>query len=88
MASRGVPTTVDHFRSPKKTLGSLDAEAAAKLIAAAGDVALIVDATGVIRDLAFSDSELAKHGFESWLGQRWQDVVTVECRQKVDELIK
>lgn len=88
MASRGAPNAVDHFRSPKKTLGSLDADAAAKLIAAAGDVALIVDSKGVIRDLAFSDSELAKHGFESWLGQRWQDVVTSESRQKVDELIK
>jgi transcriptional regulator PpsR len=88
MASRGAPNPVDHFRSPKKTLGNLDADAAARLIAAAGDVALIVDAKGVIRDVAFSDSELAKHGFESWLGQRWHDIVTVESRQKIDELIK
>ncbi|MGL4395387.1 MAG: transcriptional regulator PpsR [Hyphomicrobium sp.] len=69
-------------------MGSLDAEAAAKLIAAAGDVALIVDAKGTIRDVAFSDSELAKHGFDDWLGQRWQDVVTSESRQKVEELIR
>ncbi|MEQ1717860.1 MAG: transcriptional regulator PpsR [Hyphomicrobium sp.] len=88
MASRGAQNPVERFRAPKKTLGSLDAEAAAKLIAAAGDVALIVDSKGVIRDIAFSDSELAKHGFESWLGQRWQDVVTSESRQKVEELIK
>jgi transcriptional regulator PpsR len=88
MASRGAPISMDHFRSPKKTLGSLDADAAAKLIAAAGDVALIVDSKGVVRDIAFSQSELAKHGFESWLGQRWQDIVAPDSRQKVEELIK
>lgn len=88
MAPRGVHTPTDHFRSPKKTLGSLDADAAARLIAAAGDVALVVDGKGVIRDVAFSDSDLAKHGFDNWLGQRWQDVVTSESRVKVDELIK
>ena len=37
------------FRAPKRTLGDLDAEIAAKLITAAADIALVVDAKGVIR---------------------------------------
>ncbi len=88
MASRGTQSTVDHFRAPQRALGNLDAETAGKLIAAAGDIALVIDARGVIRDFAFSDSEMAKNGFESWLGQRWQDVVTSESRPKIDELMK
>lgn len=88
MASRGVQSPADHFRSPKKNLGSLDADAAAKLIAAAGDVALVIDAKGVIKDIAFSDSELSKHGFDSWIGQRWIDVVTSESRVKIEELMR
>ena len=43
---------VNQFRAPKKTLGTLDADAAAKLVAAAGDVALIIDSKGIIKDAA------------------------------------
>ncbi|MBR2535793.1 MAG: transcriptional regulator PpsR [Hyphomicrobium sp.] len=88
MAPRGLQNSADNFRAPKKTLGSLDADAAARLIAAAGDIALIIDKKGVIRDVAFADSDLAKHGFDDWLGQRWEDVVTSESRVKVEDLIK
>jgi transcriptional regulator PpsR len=88
MASRGAQNSVEQFRAPKANLGGLDAEAAAKLIAAAGDVSLIIDQKGIVCDLAFADGELAQHGFDNWLGQRWQDTVTVESRIKIDELIK
>lgn len=75
------------FRTPKRTLGDLDADVAAKLIAAAADIALVVDAKGVIRDVAFGSDELAKEGFEKWIGQSWIETVTVESRQKVEELL-
>lgn len=79
---------MNQFRAPKKTLGTLDADAAAKLVAAAGDVALILDAKGVIKDVAFADSEMVKDGFGDWVGQRWVDTVTGECRQKIEDLLR
>ena len=47
------------FRTPKTTLGDLDAEAAAALIAAAADIALILDEAGVIRDVSIAAQDLA-----------------------------
>jgi len=79
---------VSQFLSPKKSLGNLDVEAAAKLITAAADVALVVDAQGVIRDLSFSSDELAKEGYDGWLGQPWAETVTVESRPKVEALLR
>ena len=79
--------SVDQFRAPKKTLGDLDAEVAAKLIAAAADVALVIDAKGVIKDAVFSGKDIAGQGFESWVGQRWVDTVTIESRPKIEELL-
>ncbi len=75
------------FRTPKRTLGDLDAEIAAKLIAAAADIALVVDPKGVIRDVACGNDELAKEGFEKWVGRPWVDTVTTESRQKIEELL-
>jgi transcriptional regulator PpsR len=76
------------FRSPKRSLGELDAEAAATLIAVATDVALVIDAGGVIRDLAVGSDELAVEGYADWIGQPWVDTVTVESRRKVEEMLR
>jgi len=76
------------FKTPKKSFGDLDAEAAATVIAAAGDVALILDRAGIIRDLAFSSEEMALAGGEAWLGKHWADTVTVESRIKVEALLR
>jgi len=76
------------FKSPKRSLGDLDAEAAGALIAAAADVALIVDGKGIIRDLAVGSEELARElDSAAWLGQSWIDTVTAETRSKVEALL-
>jgi transcriptional regulator PpsR len=79
---------VIQFESPEKSLGGLEAAAAATLIASAADVALILDGDGVIRDLAFGSEELSQEGYAKWRGQSWADTVTVESRQKVEELLR
>ncbi len=78
---------VDQFRVPKKSLGGLDAESAARLISASSDIAMVLDAKGIIRDIAFGDSGLAGEGYQSWVGKPWIDTVTVESRHKIEELI-
>lgn len=80
--------TVGHFITPELFLADLDAELAATLIAAAADVVLIVDATGVIRDMAFGNEELRSHGYREWMGKSWSQTVTVESRPKVDDMLK
>jgi transcriptional regulator PpsR len=75
------------FRSPKRTLGDLEAEIAAKLIAAAADIALIIDGKGVIRDVAFGNEDISKEGYEKWIGRPWVDTVTIESRPKIEELL-
>jgi transcriptional regulator PpsR len=87
MDIRLVSRTVDPFRAPKRTLGDLDADAAARLITAASDIALVIDTKGVVRDVAFGSEDLAKEGFGDWVGQRWIETVTIESRAKIEELI-
>ena len=70
------------FRTPKRTLGDLNAEIAAKLIAAAADIALIVDGKGIVRDVAFGNDEFPKEGFDKWVGKAWVDTVTIESRRR------
>ena len=76
------------FESPAKTLGDLSADLAGKLIAAAADVALIIDDEGIIRDLAFGSEDLLREGYYEWLGKPWADTVTIESRPKVEALLR
>ncbi len=78
------------FKSPKESLGDLGAQSAAKLIAAATDVAIVVDADGRIRDVAFNKEELSLEldGHGRWLGSKLQEIVTSETSAKVGELLR
>lgn len=81
--------SVQLFKSPKETVGDLDAESAASVIATAADIALVVDGEGIIRDAAFPRSELSSE-FESsasWIGQPWSQLLEEESRQKVTALV-
>lgn len=78
------------FKSPKKSLGDLAAVTAAKTIAAASDVAVVLDGQGVVRDVAFNTAELSR---ELDVGGRWtgsplSDIVTPESQPKVKALLQ
>ncbi len=73
---------------PRGLIGALAPETAGRLAAAAGDVAMVVDRDGVIRDLALGSGDLEREGAQSWLDRRWLDVVTIESRPKVDALLR
>jgi transcriptional regulator PpsR len=79
-ASKGQPFS-------RGKLGKLDIVAAARLAEASGDIVLIVDRDGMIRDMVLNSDALAQAGAGAWLGQRWLDTVTVESRHKVEELL-
>jgi transcriptional regulator PpsR len=73
---------------PRGLLGELDAHVAKKVVAAGGDVAMVIDRHGVICDLAVNNEAVARDGANAWLDQRWSDTVTVDSKKKVDELLR
>jgi len=76
------------FKAPRKSLGNLDADAAADLLTAATDVALIIDRKGTVRDVAFGSGELVKDLGGDWVGMNWDQTVTVESRPKITEMLR
>ncbi len=79
---------MNSFATPSQSLGDLNAQAAGQLIAAAADVALIIDAEGVIRDMAFGSDSLKNLGYDRWVGQSWIQTVTKESRPKIEALLR
>ncbi|MFY9514079.1 MAG: transcriptional regulator PpsR, partial [Rubrivivax sp.] len=76
------------FAAPEQLLSDIDARSAAALIAAAADVALVIDGQGVIRDLAIGNPDLAFDGSDGWIGRHWLETVTVESRPKVLAMLR
>lgn len=78
--------TMVPFKSPKRFLGDIDANLAARVIASAADIALIVD-NGVIKDIAVGNEDLTREGCDAWRGRKWIETVTVESRPKIEDLL-
>lgn len=69
-------------------LADLDPRLAAELVANTGDVAVIVDRTGVVRAVVATDQDLREAGIDQWVGQHWAQTVTNETRGKVEALLR
>ena len=74
------------FAETDKSLGALSSANVARLIGAAADITLIIDANGVICDISVSTDTLPNP--EKWIGRKWLDTVTVESRVKIDQLLQ
>jgi len=62
-------------------------EAAADLAANAADLALLVDKRGVIRDVSCAGEEFEDGELDSWVGNKWVDLVNGDSRDKVALLL-
>ncbi len=84
-----IASLVKTFASPDSSLGGLDAQSVATLIATASDVALIVDADGTIRDVAFQSDELSRDLDTSagWIGRKLASTVVADSVPKVTHLL-
>jgi transcriptional regulator PpsR len=70
-------------------LADLDPQLAADLVANTGDLAVIVDRTGIVRAVVATDAELRDEaGIDRWVGQHWAQTVTAETRAKVEALLR
>jgi transcriptional regulator PpsR len=82
--SAGFPSA---FRLPVETIGSLDAESCARVIAASSDVAMVIDRHGIIRDIAISAADMPAASFADFVERPWIDTVTSDSRLKVAEML-
>ncbi len=84
-----ISALVKTFASPDSSLGSLDAQSVATLIATASDIALIVDQDGTIRDMAFQSEELSADLDTSrdWIGRKFASTVVSDSVAKVTHLL-
>jgi len=85
--SRVPERAVTHFMAPSQSLGALDADAVAALVAAAGDIALVVDRHGIVEDIAYGNDELAREWGSQWVGRLWVDTVATDSRPKVEAML-
>ena len=67
-------------------LSPLASELATTIARVAGDVALVIDADGVIRGAAEGAAAVPAPGL-GWVGQRWVDTATADTRRKIELLM-
>ena len=59
----------------------------ASLIAETHDLSLMIDANGIVRDVAVGRHDPQLDVAKTWIGQPWLDTVTVESRPKIKALL-
>jgi transcriptional regulator PpsR len=77
------------FSAATQWLEQIDATSVANLIAAASDIALIIEEgpTAIVGDATFSSEDLAQEFRARWAGQPWAQTVTAESRPKIEALL-
>lgn len=68
--------------------GGLDVSIVAKLLSTSGDVIMTLASDGMIKDIALCDISMALDGYEKWRGQQWADIVAIDSRKKVEQLLE
>ncbi len=58
------------------------------ILTAASDIALVLDDTGIIRNLTIGQSEHPIEEARGWLGRGWVDTVTPESRKGILDMLK
>jgi transcriptional regulator PpsR len=64
----------------------LDVAAAAALVAAAADITLVIDASGVVRSMHCNE-DFSRDGLDTLVGRHWADSVTIDTKPKIEALI-
>ncbi|MGF1446139.1 MAG: transcriptional regulator PpsR [Pikeienuella sp.] len=75
------------FSKPEDYLAAADPAMVGAIIASASDIALIIDLDDTVRDSAVGAEGIDGADFADWLGQPLENIVTVESRPKVAELV-
>ncbi len=81
-------SSVKLFDAIDPAFGALDATSAAALLAVTGDIALVMDQVGLIRDVALNGDNSQFDGAHAWVGRAWIDTVSSEARLKIESLLR
>jgi transcriptional regulator PpsR len=88
MHNLGTSATDQLFEAPELYFADLNADVLAAAVAAAADLALVLDGQGVIRDISLGTSHARELGeLRQWVGRRWIETVTIENRAKVNAML-
>jgi transcriptional regulator PpsR len=88
MDMRTPPPEPRAFRRGGELLGTLDAEDAARLAGASGDVTLLLDRNGIVRDVAIGIADIPDDGVAAWLDRPLEETVTPESRVKIRQMLE
>lgn len=72
-------------------LGALSAwapELAKTFVSLASDIALVIDGSGVIRNVAQGHADPIAPGASTWVGRQWVDTVSGDTRTKIENLLQ
>lgn len=73
------------FLEAQSWLGSFTPSQLGQLLTSVGDVVMLVDKAGQIRDVGGSPSSV--RGLQRQIGRAWAETVTVESRHKINEMV-
>lgn len=76
------------FRSNDDLFSGLGADALAALATANSDIVVVLSQDGRVLDLAYRDRSLKDWEIDDWVGRYWNETVTVESRDKIDNLLQ
>lgn len=76
------------FDAADPALASLTADGAAAMLGAVGDIALVIDAEGVIRDVSVAPQDAPGDLPREWVGKPFLETVTAETRLKIETLLR
>jgi len=76
------------FRASDELFSGLGADALSILATANSDVTLVIGRDSTVVDVAYRDNGLKAWGVEDWVGKPWMDTVTVESRDKIEEMLE
>ena len=63
-------------------------ELAQTFVALASDIALVIDESGVVREVARPSTGPLPPSADEWVGRRWVDTVSGDTRSKIENLLK
>jgi transcriptional regulator PpsR len=71
----------------RTALGSLSVDTVVRALAVSSDVALVVDAQGIVREVSVGGTDLQGLAVDGWLNRPWAETVLSENQNKIDEMI-
>ena len=78
---------VSPFTPMTERLGVLDASTTAALIEGLADVAVTLDAAGMVQEVAFGSDDLRADFGGDWIGQPWLATVSLDTRPNLEALL-